>query len=294
MIVTDWFSFGCGILDVKPGTVWGTQSIFSRTREEQERVDNMRCLMIIGIAAGFALSSPWVSLAEEKQRGTTQTVVSEPGIESIVKPLLYVPPRKGAPAPGSRRGGGTRGMNKSVPVISVLAPDHVGLTLQAQPVLYWFTPTQQDMPYEFVLIADQAETPVVEKRLPQPARPGIQQIRLSDYGVKLSPGERYQWSIALILDADEPSGNIVAKGIIERVDRDKLDQPLPSDIASADMLRRYAEVGVWYDAIATISDLIQSNPADSKLLWQRASLLEQGGLGEVAARMLAVQTSPAP
>jgi len=60
----------------------------------------MRRLMIIGIAAGLALSSPWASLAEEKQRGTTQTVVSQPGTESTVKPLLYVPPRKGAPAPG--------------------------------------------------------------------------------------------------------------------------------------------------------------------------------------------------
>lgn len=254
----------------------------------------MRLLLKVSIAAWFALSSPWVSLAEEQQRGIAQPIISPAKVESIAKPLLYIPPRKGTPASGMKRGGGTRGMNKSVPVISVIAPDHVGLTLQAQPILYWFAPTQQDMPYEFVLIADQAEAPVVEKRLPQPAGPGIQQIRLSDYGVKLSPGERYQWSVALMLDADEPSGNIVAKGMIERVDRDKLDQPLPSDIARADMLRRYAESGVWYDAVATISDLIQSNPADGELLLQRASLLEQGGLGEVAARMLAVQTSPAP
>lgn len=252
----------------------------------------MRLLMIISIVTGLALSSPWASLAEEKQRGSAQTAVSPSGAESAAK-VLYVPPRKGAPAPGTKRGGGTRGMNKSVPVISVIAPDHVGWTLQAQPVLYWFASTEQNLPYEFVLIADSAEAPAVETRLPQPAHPGIQQIRLSDYHVKLLPGERYQWSVALILDSDEPSGNIVAKGVIERVDRDKLDQPLSSDIATADAPRRYAEAGVWYDAVATISDLILANQADGELLRQRASLLEQGGLSEVAARMLAMQASSA-
>lgn len=184
-------------------------------------------------------------------------------------------------------------MNKSVPVISVLAPDHVGVTLQEKPVLYWFAPTKQNQPYEFVLIADGAEVPAVETRLPEPARPGIQQIRLSDYNVKLASGERYHWSVALILDPDEPSGNIVATGIIERADRDKLDLPLPHDIAKADAVRRYAEAGLWYDAIEALSDLIQSNQADGEWLRQRASLLEQGGLGEVAARMLTMQTPPA-
>lgn len=253
----------------------------------------MRLLMIISIVTGLALSSSWVSLAEEKQRGSAQTAVSPSGAESAAKVVLYVPPRKGAPAPGTKRGGGTRGMNKSVPVISVIAPDHVGWTLQAQPVLYWFASTEQNLPYEFVLIADSADAPAVETRLPQPAHPGIQQIRLSDYHVKLLPGERYQWSVAMILDSEEPSGNIVAKGVIERVDRDKLNQPLPRDMATADAPRRYAEAGVWYDAVATISDLIHANQADEELLRQRASLFEQGGLGEVAGMIGVRQTLPA-
>ncbi|MBH0179649.1 MAG: DUF928 domain-containing protein [Nitrospira sp.] len=253
----------------------------------------MRLFISISLAAGVALLFPWVSWAEEKHKGESQPTVSQSGVESSAKPLLYIPPRKGAPAPGFRRGGGTRGMNKSVPVISVLAPDHVGLTLHAQPVLYWFASTEQTLPYEFVLIADNAEVPSVVTRLPQPARPGIQQIRLSDVHVTLSLGERYHWSVALIVDSDEPSGNIVAKGVIERVDRDKLEQPLPNDMAMAEMPSHYAAAGVWYDAIAAFAELIQSHPADGELLRQRAALLEQGGLGEVAVRMGAVQASSA-
>ena len=133
----------------------------------------------------------------------------------------------------------------------------------------------------------------MEPRLLQPVRLGIQEIRLSDYHVKPSPGNQYRWSVALILDQDEPSGNIVATGIIERDDRNKLEQSLPSDMAKADAPRRYAESDIWHDAIAAISDPIQSNQADGELLRQRASLLEQGGLGEVAARILAIQASTA-
>ncbi|MBH0178766.1 MAG: DUF928 domain-containing protein [Nitrospira sp.] len=251
----------------------------------------MKWYMVMSIAAGLVLSLPGKPMAEEKPRGDTPMTIVQSGVEGIAKPLLYIPPRKGAPAPGSRRGGGTRGMNKSVAVISVLAPDHVGWTLQTQPVLYWFASTEQNLPYEFVLIADSTEEPVVEARLPQPARPGIQQIRLFDYHVRLAPGKRYHWSVALVLDSDEPSGNIVAKGIIEQVDQDKLEPPLPSVMAKADAPKCFAESGVWYDAVAAISDLIQSNQREGELLRQRALLLEQGGLGEVAARMLAMQAS---
>jgi hypothetical protein len=175
-------------------------------------------------------------------------------------------------------------------MISLLAPDHVGFTLHEQPVLFWFTPTNHNLIYEFTLIADSAETPAVETKLPTPARSGIQQIRLADYNVKLLPGERYQWSVALVMDPEEPSANVVAKGAIERVNRDKLEHPLSSDVSKADAPRRYAEAGVWYDALMAISDLMRSSPADVELHQQRASLLEQGGLGEVSSSIQNMRT----
>jgi hypothetical protein len=247
-------------------------------------------LFIISIAASLALALPWVSLAEEGQGKATQAAASQSKPEPIVKPLLYVPPRKGAPAPGLRRGGGTRGTNRSLPLISLLAPDHVGFTLHEQPVLFWFTPTNHNLSYEFTLIADSAETPVIETKLQSPARAGVQQIRLADYNVKLLPGERYQWSVALVVDPDEPSANVVAKGAIERVNRDKLERPLTINVGKAETPKRYAESGVWYDALMAISDLMQANPADAELRQQRVSLLEQGGLGEVAVSIQNMRT----
>src|SRR5688572_21778645 len=50
---------------------------------------------------------------------------------------VYNPPPRGAP--GGRVGGGTRGPGqRDVFVLSVLAPDHSGLTSSEQPSLYWF------------------------------------------------------------------------------------------------------------------------------------------------------------
>jgi hypothetical protein len=253
----------------------------------------MKRVLIVSVTAGLALSFPWVSFAEDKQNTSSQPTVSQAKPDLAIKPVLYIPPKKGAPAPGLKRGGGTRGMNKSVPVISVLAPDHVGITLLEQPVLFWFAPAKQNLSYEFTLIAETADSPAVEVKLPQPTQPGIQRIKLSDYNVKLSSGERYQWSVAVIMDPEEPSANIVAKGVIERVDRDKLEQPLPSGFSKADAPKRYAESGVWYDAIMAFSDQIQSDPGNMDLRQQRAVLLEQGGLGEVAVSMLNMRTPSA-
>lgn len=240
-------------------------------------------LTVWGFATGLLLGFPLVATAAE-QAGTNIAKDPQSQAPLTVKTAVYQPPRKGAPAPGLRRGGGTRGMNKSVPVISLLAPEHVGLTLQEQPVLYWFTPTKQDraFSFEFTLIGDNAETPVVETKLAPPAQAGLQQIKLSEYKVKLSPGERYLWSVSLIVDAEERSANIVAKGAIERIERERLERPLAATLSDDEAATRYAEAGIWYDAIMAITDRIQSNPKDGELRLQRASLLEQIGLADVA------------
>ena len=250
-------------------------------------------MTVWGLATSLLFGLPLVAIAEE-QAGTKLPLVAQVKESQVQagQAMKYQPPHKGAPAPGLRRGGGTRGMNKSVPVISLLAPEHVGLTLQEQPVLYWFTPTKQDrlFSFEFTLIGDNAETPVVETKLSPPAQAGLQQIRLSDYKVKLSPGERYLWSVSLIVDAEERSANVVAKGAIERIERKEL---LATNLSDAEAPIRYAEAGIWYDAIMAITDRIQSNPANNELRQQRASLLEQVGLGDVATNDLMARASRA-
>jgi hypothetical protein len=66
-----------------------------------------------------------------------------------------------------------------------------------------------------------------------------------------------------------PSGELIAR--LGQARRDEL----PSI---------YAEAGLWYDALAAMSELIESAPDDAGLRRQRAALLNQIGLPLLADR----------
>jgi Domain of Unknown Function (DUF928)/Adenylate and Guanylate cyclase catalytic domain len=116
-----------------------------------------------------------------------------------------------------------------------------------------------------------------------PTAPGIQRVRLEEHGVRLATGVLYQWFVALVRNPNQRSEDLVTGGTIERIPmpevlRDALAQP-----SQAVWTRLYAEAGIWYDATAAVSALIEAAPQDTALRQQRAGLLEQVGLLEVAA-----------
>ena len=194
---------------------------------------------------------------------------------------LYNPPKRGMP--GGRLGGGTRSADHQVTLLSVLAPDHTGLTGQEQPVLYWYLSKVTSHPIYFTVVDTDSTKTVLDVKLPAPSRPGIQAIRVSDHGMRLSPGVQYQWFVALMLDGEHRSKDIIAGGMIERT---SLPQDLSSKLAGVGRAQRtamYAEAGFWYDAVESISEEISAVPNDAALRKQRASLLEQVGLPDIAA-----------
>src|SRR5438128_1173141 len=193
----------------------------------------------------------------------------------------YIPPKRGAP--GGREGAGTRGL-KTLPTLAVLTPkDHTGLTVQEQPVLYWYLSQETQHPVDIILTDRQSVKPLLETRLPPPLPPGIQRVRLADYNIRLTPGVAYKWSVSLITDSTQHSRDIVTAGTIERIDP---PDALRSQLIHADKrtsARLYATDGLWYDTIATLSELIDAVPQDTQLRQQRATLLDQEGLTEAAA-----------
>jgi len=244
-----------------------------------------------GFIIGFLLSLPLVVTAEENSAAPSSLAKEVKGQSGqATKTLFYQPPRGiGAPSAGRRVGGGTRGTNKSVPVLSVLAPGHTGQTVREQPDLYWFASEVVTNPLELTLTLEKGDTPLLEKRLAVPTKAGIQRVRLSDYGVKLIPGERYTWSIALVLDPKRRSKDIIAVGAIERVERADISPALLAAPPTTDSLYRFAADGLWYDAMMTISEMIESAPADMALRKQRAELLDQVDLLEVGSFDLTIQ-----
>jgi hypothetical protein len=200
------------------------------------------------------------------------------GTPPLATTPVYKPPMRGAP--GGRVGGGTRSKDQ-VFTLSVLAPNHTGLTSQDQPVLYWFVSKPLSSPIEFTLI-DSSATPLLEKVLAPPGRKGIQRLPLSEFGVRLESGKQYQWFLTFVSDPKRRSKDVLAGATIERL---PLSNEVAEEVSKLDGVsaaNRYAEVGHWYDAIASLSEQIEANPLDSNLRTQRAALLQQVGLHEIA------------
>jgi len=194
--------------------------------------------------------------------------------------VIYRPPSRGAPL--ARVGAGTRGHGIPGTELYVLTPDHIGLTTKAQPTLYWYVSEPVSARFEFALIKDDSLETVAEAELSTVNQPGIQKLSLKDYAVNLIPGVEYQWFVALVGDEKQRSRDIVVSGIIKRVQPEqqlfiKLDV-----MASEQQVITYAGEGFWYDALETVSMLIESHPDDQHLREMRSSLLDQVGLQDVA------------
>ena len=196
--------------------------------------------------------------------------------EAPASPPLYTPPKRGAP--GGRIGGGTRGTQREVFMLSVLAPDHSGFTTSEQPSLYWFISSSTSLPVELTVMDPQGIKPILETRLPPPVAAGVHRIRLSDFNIRLAPGAAYRWFVSVVPDGDRRSKDITAGGAIERVEMPEGLKAKVAQVPTSDLPSLYGEAGLWYDTVAAISELIEAAPQDQALRKQRTALLAQVGL----------------
>jgi hypothetical protein len=185
---------------------------------------------------------------------------------------VYRPPLRGAPA--ARVGGATRDTGADATVVRVVAPDHVGLTARAQPVLYWFVSRDVMHPVEITVVDHVRIEPLLRVRIDAPVSSGIHTVSLAEHGVRLETGRDYQWFVAILLDPERRASDTVAGGYVRRVEA----APTPAGDAAA-----LAERGLWYDAYdaatrATQRPGVGRSESDGPL-----GLLEQAGLSEVAA-----------
>jgi hypothetical protein len=196
---------------------------------------------------------------------------------------VYKPPT--SKMPGARVGGVMRGSPGKDPYLVALVPDHIGLTHKGNPVLHWYISQTTTLPLIFTLREELAVRPVLEERLKSPDRPGVQMIRLKDFGVELKEEVSYRWYVSVQRDPEYPSQDIVTGGAIQRVAY--VDGLIINMGYSGprDPLHLYADAGLWYDALTAICEQIEALPGDQSLRRQRAALLQQVGLAEIAVAM---------
>ena len=214
------------------------------------------------------------TLAQPQVQAQTQAQASD-GASAI-----YKPPLRGAPA--RRVGGATRGSGDSDLVLNVLAPDQTGLTTQAQPTLYWYASRPTNTLIELILISDTAEVPVLSKNL-LVTPGGVQAIDLVSYGVTLALDTEYEWFVSVVTNTNQRSKDMTSGGTVRRVAPDAAVAARVAAAGERAAPRIYAEAGLWYDAIGSLSRLIERSPADPELRALRASLLDQIGLTAAAS-----------
>lgn len=198
-----------------------------------------------------------------------------------VKTIVYKPPARGVPK--GTVGGGTRGDAARESSISALAPGHVGLTLKEQPAIYWFAARPIDSIVEITVTDKRTVEPLLELRLIPPISDGMKRLHLADHGLRLATDVEYQWYVAVVRDPEQRFLDLVDSGRIRRtLPPPRLGRELSMSSPGA-RTALYAEAGIWYDALESISDLIDAQPASPVLHATRASLLEQVGLSSAAA-----------
>ena len=238
-------------------------------------------LIPLSSLAGGALvggSTAEVQKRAANQSGFIRVASTKKATGGMVAGFAYQPPMRGSASSG-RIGGGTRGAADGPSVtLEVLAPDHAGLTVSAQPTLYWFVSQRIETDAELTIVDDTSVDPLLELKLTPPIEPGIHALSLEEHGIQLAPNVPYQWFVAVVVDPSQRSYDVIAGGEIERVAQtSELASQLRS-VGTQETPQAYAEAGIWYDALDGLSSQIGDRPNDAGLRQQRAALLAQVGL----------------
>ncbi len=164
-----------------------------------------------------------------------------------------------------------------------LAPEQTGLTLQSQPTLYFYISGAWPGKIEFTLNEPKAVEPVLTININGPDKEGIVMIDLADYDISLKNNVEYEWFIAIVPDPEERSGDFLGSATIKYV---KPSQEITKRMQSKHSNRpyhNYAAEGYWYDAIASLSEMIEAAPNNTVLRSHRKALLKQVNLPLLAA-----------
>ncbi|NEZ63753.1 DUF928 domain-containing protein [Leptolyngbyaceae cyanobacterium CCMR0082] len=203
-----------------------------------------------------SLNMPFLPLGSRLTRITCLALISTIVGSSMSAIAAYMPSEDTKAPEGPTLSGGRRGGCDDASALDLLAlaPQHlVGQTLTTQPTLVWYVPDAKAYNVQLNLYQYTGEgwADIVE---------GLD-IGLSTQGymsytvpatLELEIGSVYEWQIVLTCIPDRPSSAQVTGAQFEVVSR-------PIDLSAVDgnrvqQAQEYAIAGLWYDAMALLSD----------------------------------------
>ena len=243
---------------------------------------------LLGLASALAYAQ--VTGTVDPQGTATGTIVSMPrepaDPNELMSSLSSV--RHDFGAPEVTESGGTRGMPGALPAlpdILVLAPPKLAHSLSPQPTLYWYVSGPSHVPVRLTLLDVEAASPepLLELDLGAVPAAGVYATSLTKHGVRLEPGHRYEWSVALEVNPEAYSEEPVAKTIFATAEADPTLLPKVAGAPPLARIEALAAAGYWYDALDLLAQQIAAD--DQSQPWRElsATLLEQARLQQVAA-----------
>jgi len=227
---------------------------------------------ILGLSASTAWATEAARLATSHAFPVRSKIAQAPAQQSVP---IYIPPRRGAPKEVSAAA--TRGA--IAPRLKLLAPDHAGLTVAAQPTLYIYAQGTGWLQVQVKRATDPGAgfiSPRIEIENP----PAIRAVPLAGLGVTLEPGAEYRVTVM----SYDRAGTVRAtdSALIERI-----VPPVELSIMTAGQpvsaqANAFASAGIWFDALDAISRAIDGAPGSAAPRRGRAALLEQIGMKEIA------------
>ena len=194
----------------------------------------------------------------------------------------YTPPKNVTTGTRIDGDGGSRGKGEKLPSLYVLAPNHTALTTREQPSLFWYQTAAANTHFELTLTEPKNPKPLL-KVATDKADGGIHRVSLAKHNVTLKPGVSYKWTIAWVPDPANRSQDVIASGSIQRIEPEAKLTAALADAKGLEKAAVYAQHGIWYEALETVSNEIDAAPKNKDLHAQRAALLDQAGLKDAAA-----------
>lgn len=197
--------------------------------------------------------------------------------------------------PDNRQGGASRGDQciEGIDSLKALVPVAGGTTTAEYPTIYWYMPETSASAAEFTLkdanqqvvystkyILAKSNKGVVEDT------PSIMSLTLPAF-TNLSPlqiDQEYHWSLALICNPLDLSGQPVVEGKIKRVETNpmlalRVNQAMPQERVAL-----YANARIWYETLSSLVELQRERPDSPEVTEAINKLISSVGLNTTSER----------
>jgi Domain of Unknown Function (DUF928) len=192
--------------------------------------------------------------------------------------VTFDPP--GDPAPQQTVGSSSRGEDS---LVTALVPEtNHGRTVAERPTFFIYLP-EISLKQGFFSIQDEDRNGLYQAYIDIPENRGIISVTLPEDAPPLEVGKNYEWHFVAITGETLRPDSPQISGWIKRVELSSDVTAITRSGVSLKLATAYAQQGIWYDTLSTLVELKHLQPDNGDLNGEWAELLEQVGLGAIAA-----------